>query len=47
MIPPMSSWTLDYEAIQKLKTLPTTAPILTQPDDTQPLDIYSTGPDPT
>ncbi len=34
MIPPMSSWTLDYEAVQKLKMLPTTAPILTKTDVT-------------
>src|SRR5437868_14069725 len=35
------SWTADCEAaFQKLKTLLTTAPVLTQPDITKPFDIY-------
>src|SRR5438477_10774827 len=34
-------WTSDYEtAFQKLKTLLTTAPVLTQPDVTKPFDVY-------
>ena len=47
-ITPSSSWTSDCEeAFQKLKTLSTTVPILTQPDVTQPFDIYRTYPNPT
>ena len=35
------NWTSDCEAaFQKLKTLLTTAPILTQPDVTKPFDVY-------
>src|SRR6266498_4500630 len=35
------NWTLDCEAaFQQLKTLLTTAPILTQPDATKPFDVY-------
>ncbi len=40
MIPRMLSWTLDEEAIQKLKTLSTFAPILTKTDVTQPVDVH-------
>src|SRR5207247_1546925 len=35
------NWTSDCEAaFQKLKTLLTTAPVLTQPDVTKPFDVY-------
>ena len=35
------NWTTDYEAaFQQLKTLLTTAPVLTQPNVTKPFDVY-------
>jgi len=44
MITPSPSWTLVWKAVQKLKVLSTTVPILTKPDVTEPRKWVSSGP---